>query len=69
MVTSSPNISSTKTLGFRGYSLVKKEWSDEILNKCRKDLIVSPFIPGEYGMNVPQFPVYLESKTRLYLPS
>lgn len=52
----------------RGYSLVKEHCSFRELHKCKKNLNVQPFIPGDFGGKTNPFPVYLESLSKLYVP-
>ena len=60
--------SSKSVLTKRGYALVKKEYSVETLTKCRDDLMVKPFVNGDFGVEVKPYPIYLESKKKIYLP-
>ena len=55
-------------LGSRGYSIIKEEYSSNFLNEIRRDLTVKPFINSGYGNEAPPFPVYCESKRKLYMP-
>ena len=55
-------------LNFRGYVLLKKDHSEDELNELRKELMVKPHVPSDYGQQVKPFPVYMESKEKFYLP-
>ena len=58
-----------KYISERGYTIKKSCLSEEEHNKIKKDLTVSPFtIQGYTNMPTPKFKVYLESKTKYYLP-
>ena len=56
------------SLGKRGYSLLKEELSSSQISKIRKDLTVQAFVNQNYGTKPNPFPVYAESKRKLYLP-
>ena len=58
----------TKILTKRGYAIVKSEFELRELHRCRKDLTVKPFINSGYGVEGVPYPIYLESKKKLYLP-
>jgi len=56
-------------LNSKGYSLLKEDFDDEILDNLRKELTVSPKSLSSFGIvNDNSFPVYKESKNRLYIP-
>ena len=55
-------------LSKRGYSIVKTNYTSQFLNELRRDLTVKPFINSGYGAEASPFPVYAESKRKLYLP-
>ena len=42
--------------------------SSNFLNKIRRDLTVKPFINSGYGTESVPFPIYCESKRKIYLP-
>ena len=52
----------------RGYSLVKQELSNSETNDLKKILTVKPFVHKNYAGNNNPFPVYAESKKKIYLP-
>lgn len=56
------------TLSKRGFSILKKEFTEPQLELFRKELIFTPFIKDDYGKKPEPFPVYLESPSKLYLP-
>ena len=56
------------TLGNRGYTVLKEELNTSVLNNIRRDLTVKPFINTDYGAEANPFPIYAESKRKLYLP-
>ena len=56
-------------LSNKGYVIMKEEYSDKEVKKIKKDLDVSPYSPYQNKFTPPpSFPVYLESKRKLYLP-
>ena len=61
-------ISPDKILTKRGYAVVKEHFDFKTLQKCRKDLNVKPFVNSDYGAEAKPYPIYLESKKKLYLP-
>ena len=56
-------------IGKRGYSLYKDKLTSKQINKIKKDCMVKPFIPkSNIQIFTPTFPIYRESKLRLYVP-
>ena len=56
-------------LSNKGYVIIKDEYSDKELKKIKKELNVSPYSPYQSKFCAPpSFPIYLESKRKLYLP-
>lgn len=56
-------------LSNKGYVIIKDEYSDKELKKIKKELNVSPYSPYQSKFSTPpSFPIYLESKRKLYLP-
>lgn len=51
-----------------GYAVLKASLTTEQETKIRKDLTVKPKMMDRYAVADTEFPVYLESATRLYLP-
>ena len=56
------------TLGKRGYTILKEELSSSDILKIRRDLTVQAFVNQNYGAKQNPFPVYCESKRKLYIP-
>ena len=56
------------SLGNRGYTILKEELNSKELFSLRADLTVKPFVSQDYGAQAVPFPVYCESKRKLYLP-
>jgi len=54
-------------LTHRGYIINKKDLNFKEIQKLKKDLIVSPFVPGDFPCG-PSYPIYLESPNKYYLP-
>lgn len=52
----------------RGYALTKTEFGFKDINRCKKELTVSPFVNNNFGAQSKPFPIYLESNKKLYLP-
>ena len=57
-----------KILTKRGYALVKDKFPIGKIQKCRSDLNVKPFVNSDYGAEAIPYPIYLESKNKIYLP-
>ena len=55
-------------LGNRGYTIIKETTKSSILTDIKKDLTVKPFINQDYGAPPTPFPIYCESKRKLYMP-
>tara|TARA_B110000208_G_scaffold29928_1_gene39362 strand:+ start:425 stop:1897 length:1473 start_codon:yes stop_codon:yes gene_type:complete len=61
-------ISPDRILTKRGYAIVKDDFDFKTLQKCRHELNVKPFVNNDYGEVAKPYPIYLESKKKLYLP-
>ena len=57
----------TKILTHAGYALIKEHFGYRQIHKCKKDLNVRPFVPGDFAQP-DSFPVYLENARKIYLP-
>ena len=55
-------------IGNRGYSLIKDNYTQAELNNIRRELTVKPFVNKQFSQESQPFPVYLESKKKLYIP-
>ncbi len=56
-------------LSSQGYSLYKKDLTDEQINKIKSELSVSPFVPLDFDfIPVSSFKLYTESENKIYLP-
>ena len=55
-------------IGKRGYVLIKNKWDTEEIERVKEELMVKPFVNGDYGNNESPFPVYLENSNKLYIP-
>ena len=57
-------------LSNRGYSINKNENNKKIIKEIIKDLTVSPAVMpnNSYNMVAKEYPIYLESDTKIYLP-
>lgn len=58
----------SRVLTQRGYSLPKSVLSEKDYAFIRKELIVKPEALPQFDMGASEFPVYFESKDRIYLP-
>ena len=52
----------------RGYVICKKNFTPEIIEKVKNELTVKPNVNEDYGVKAVSYKVYLEGKTKLYLP-
>ena len=52
----------------RGYSIIKDNFSIKEIESLKLNLTVKPFICSDFGESGEPFPVYLESKSKLYIP-
>jgi superfamily II DNA or RNA helicase len=56
-------------IGQKGYTILKKEMTDQQISLIKKELMVRPYIPGSPVNNhVKSFPAYRESVQKYYLP-
>jgi superfamily II DNA or RNA helicase len=55
-------------LGNRGYSIRKTLGNSSVITSLKKELNVKPFINKQFQQEAKPFPVYLESKKKLYIP-
>ena len=55
-------------IGYKGYTIYKENISVEEQQMLRKELNVKPFVPKSSLMKPQPFPVYRESKSKLYVP-
>ena len=53
-------------LGKKGYTIYKESYSLKELNQIRNDMNVKPYSP--HSVAVVEYPIYRESKTKMYLP-
>ena len=56
------------SIGNRGYTVLKDEIGAANVAKIRSDLSVKPFVNTAYQQEIPPFPIYCESKRKLYIP-
>jgi superfamily II DNA or RNA helicase len=55
-------------IGWKGYTIYKKNISVQEQQMLRKELNVKPFVPKSSLMKPQPFPVYRESKNKIYVP-
>lgn len=57
------------SLSSNGYGIVKSSICEEDIQKIKKDLTVSPYVPKDYAMGKQvTFKLYQESKSKIYVP-
>ena len=56
------------SLGNRGYTILKDSVSQSELNNIRRDLTVKAFVNEDYSAPSIPFPIYCESKKKIYMP-
>jgi superfamily II DNA or RNA helicase len=56
------------SLNTRGYSIIKQNYSDTEIQTLKKSLTVKAFVNKDFGAPSNPFPVYGESKKKLYIP-
>ena len=52
----------------RGYTVIKKYFTEDEINEIKKELTVKPYVNEDYGAKPKPFPIFLESSKKLYLP-
>ena len=52
----------------RGYVVVKSRACPDELRRCRKELMIKPFVLPEYAASVKPYPAFGESPLKLYMP-
>ena len=55
-------------LGQKGYTVLKSSCSPEDIKKIKRELTVKPFTIQTFTQHVTEFPIYRESKNKIYLP-
>ena len=56
-------------IGNRGYTILKENLDKKKLKNLMKELYVKPYVPKQYANDsITPFPVYLESKKKIYIP-
>jgi len=55
-------------IGPRGYSIIKENYPPSLIKEIRNELTVKPFVNKDYGPPSVPFPIYGESKRKLYIP-
>ena len=55
-------------IGNRGYSIRKTLTNSSLITSLKKELTVKPFINKQFQQDAKPFPVYLESKKKIYIP-
>jgi len=56
------------SLNNRGYAIHKTDKNEDLINKIKKELLISPKVFGNSFSVVKEYPIYLESDTKLYVP-
>ena len=52
----------------RGYAIQKTEDNKEVINKIKSELLISPKSFNNSFATIKEYPIYLESDARLYVP-
>ena len=55
-------------LGSKGYTIYKNALTLNELNTIKKELTVKPYVPKNSMIKVQSFPVFRESKKKIYVP-
>ena len=55
-------------LGNKGYTLYKKNLTVNELNTIKRDLTIKPYVPKNSLAKPISFPVFRESKNKIYVP-
>ena len=58
----------TTYLGSKGYTIYKNELTLNELNTIKKELTIKPYVPKNSMNKVQSFPVFRESKKKIYVP-
>lgn len=58
----------TTYLTKRGYVIVKDEFPEDVIKGLKEDLIVAPVVNPDYSGPPESFKIYLENKTKMYIP-
>ena len=58
----------TTSLTNRGYGIKKTNENKELIEKIKSDLLVSPKISNSFNSNSKEYPIYLESDNKIYVP-
>ena len=56
------------SLSSRGYGITKTNENKDIIEKIKKDLLISPKNFSNSFSTIKEYPIYLESDTKLYIP-
>ena len=58
----------TTSLTNRGYGIKKTNENKELIDKIKNELLVSPKISNSFNSNSKEYPIYLESDNKIYVP-
>ena len=58
----------TTSLSNRGYGIKKIEENKELIDKIKKELLITPKICNSFNTNNKEYPIYLESDNKIYVP-
>ncbi len=56
------------SLNNRGYVIIKNDKNEDLINKIKKELLISPKVFTNSFSAIKEYPIYLESETKLYVP-
>ena len=52
----------------RGYAIIKQKYGFKDINRIKKELTVRPYVNEAYSGKACSFPIYMESRKKIYLP-
>ena len=55
----------TTSLSNRGYGIKKIEENKELIDKIKKELLITPKICNSFNTNNKEYPIYLESDNKI----
>jgi len=58
----------TTSLTNRGYGIKKTDENKELIDKIKKELLVSPKVSNSFNSASKEYPIYLESDNKIYVP-
>ncbi len=56
------------SLNNKGYTILKTKENEEIINKIKSELLITPKVYNNSFSSVKEYPIYLESTNKIYVP-